>query len=74
MASFKKYQKNPTIVGVTTITADTAGDYGSLGTLTSLDCILYLASGTMVTMTQANLALEYSQTSDSAALVGTSWD
>lgn len=71
MASFKKYRKKTTVVGVNQITSSTAGDYGDLGTLASGEYIVYLADGTIVTLDNLD---KYELVSDNTALTGDDWD
>lgn len=73
MATYKKYQKKPTVVGALQITAASAGNYGDLGTLASGDWMLYLSDGTVHSMMDAQFQLNYDQAGDTALLTGSDW-
>lgn len=72
MASFSKYKKNPTVVGVSSVV--TPGYYGVLGTLGTNDVILYMANGDLHTITLNSLASNWTEVGDSVSLVGSDWD
>lgn len=71
MAYFK-YQKKPTIVEVTSIPAP--ADYGVLGSLTTDDKVIQLASGALYTMDAATFATKYDVATETATLTGSDWD
>lgn len=72
MASFSKYQKNPTVVGVSSVTAP--GYYGILGTLSTSDVLLYMANGDLHSITTGDLASNWTAVQDSTTLIGNDWN
>lgn len=70
----KKYQKRPTIAVVTQIDGTTAGDYGVLGTLTSGDAILQMASGFLHTIPASTLSNDWILANDNSTLTGTDYN
>ena len=70
MASYVKLKKNPTIVGAQQVVAASAGNYGTLGTLESSDWILYLADGTLATISSTEKDNNWSVVNNSADLTG----
>lgn len=70
----KKYQKKPTVVGVTEITTSSAGSYGLLGNLVSGDVILTMADGALHTTTASLISLNWDLANDNTTLTGTDWN